>query len=119
MLGKKILRSSSKLTVFLNDFELEGVFKLGSDYIRRIKNVTDNKIWLVVMGDLKTLLKGNLIFEENALLKIPISYNPISSLQIRNEWLEKGIKSFSYLLDDITVPLPLDIINETYNINMN
>ena len=52
---KRFIRSNSKWTVFPKDFELEGVFIYGPDYIERIEAMTDNPFWLNVIDSLRVL----------------------------------------------------------------
>ena len=62
---KMFLKSNSKWTVFPKEFELEGVFHYGADFIERIEAMTTNPFWHDVLTALKTLWKNSIIFEKN------------------------------------------------------
>ena len=115
---KRYLQSSSKWTISPIDFELEGVFNFGPEYINRIEAVNTNPFWQDGLTWLKSLWKTNIIFDKR---EAPIWYNPTSRLQIRREWKEKGIMVASDFLDldYLTVPLSLEKLNKKFEIKLN
>ena len=61
---KWFLKSNSKWTVFPKEFELEGVFHYGVDFIERIEAMNTNPFWQDVLTALKALWKTSIIFEK-------------------------------------------------------
>ena len=96
---KRYIRSNSKWTVFPNDFELEGVFIYGPDYLERIDAMISNPFWINVIDSLKLLWNCNFALERSVILETPLWLNPIFKLQINREWKDKGITVISDLID--------------------
>ena len=116
---KRFLRSSSKWTVFPKEFELEGVFCYGSDYIDRIEGLNTNPFWQDVLTSLKLLWKSNIMYDKSLIRETPLWFNPNLRLQIRREWKEKGMMVTSDLLDYLTVPLTLAKLQVKFGIKIN
>ena len=57
---KRYLRSTSKWTTFPKDFELDGVFMYGPDYIDRIEAMVTYPFWIDVLNSLRVLWKVTL-----------------------------------------------------------
>ena len=96
---KRYIRSNSKWTVFPNDFELEGVFIYGPDYLERNDAMISNPFWINVIDSLKLLWNCNFALERSVILETPLWLNPIFKLQINREWKDKGITVISDLID--------------------
>ena len=60
---KRYLRSSSKWTIFPKEFELDGVFMYGPDYIDHIKVMVTNPFWIDVLSSLRVLWNSNFALE--------------------------------------------------------
>ena len=72
---KRFLKSNSKWTVFPREFELEGVFLYGVDYIERIEAMNTNQFWQDVLSSIKTLWKTSVVFDKNVIRETPLWYN--------------------------------------------
>ena len=116
---KRFLRSNSKWTIFPKEFELEGVFCYGSDFIERIEGLNTNAFWQDVLSSLKILRKSNIFYDKSVIRETPLWFNPNLRLPIRREWKDKGIMVTSDLLDYLTVPLSLENIKENFGIKIN
>ena len=116
---KRFLKSNSKWTIFPKEFELEGVFCYGPDYIERIEGLNSNAFWQDVLTALKLLWKSNIFYDKSVIKETPLWFNPNLRLPIRRDWKEKGIMVTSDLLDYLTVPLPLETIKERFDIKIN
>ena len=77
---KRFLKSNSKWTIFPKDFELEGVFYYGADFIERIEAMTTNPFWIDVLTALNSLWKNSIIFEKHVIRETPLWFNPIFRL---------------------------------------
>ena len=96
---KRYLKSKAKWCSVPDDFELYDLFKYGIDFIDRIIEMTTNPFWIDVLKSIKILgAKEDFVHNENLLLT-PLWHNPDLRLQIKREWLEKGIYSVWDLLD--------------------
>ena len=116
---KRFLRSSSKWTVFPKEFELEGVFCFGSDYIHRIEGLNTDPFWQDVLTSLKLLWKSNIMYDKSVIRETPLWFNPNLRLQIRRVWKEKGMMVTSDLLNYLTVPLTLERLQVKFGIKIN
>ena len=56
---KRYQRSTSKWTIFPNNFELWEVFTYGPDILNKLRETTANKFWLDVIESLSTLWNSN------------------------------------------------------------
>ena len=99
---KRFLKSNSKWTVFPKEFELEGVFHYGVDFIERIEAMNTNPFWQDVLTALKALWKTSIIFEKNVIWETPLWFNPIFRLQLRREWYSSSIRLYK-LFDSSSV----------------
>ena len=96
---KRYSRSNAKWCSIPDDFEFYDVFKFGIDFIDRIIEMTSNPFWKDVLKSVKIFrTKEDFIYNESILLT-PLWHNPDLRLQIKREWLEKGLYSIWDLLD--------------------
>ena len=116
---KRFNKSNSKWTIIPTEFELEGVFCYGSDYIERIEGLNSNPFWHDVLISLKKLWKSSIVYDKTVINEIPLWYNPNLRLQIRKDWKDKGVMVISDLLDHGTVPLSLTDLTSKFGIKIN
>ena len=96
---KRYVKSSAKWCSIPGDFELYDLFKYGTDFIDRIIELTSNLFWIDVLKSVKILsTKEDFIYNEELLIT-PLWHNPDLRLQIKREWLERGIYSVWDILD--------------------
>ena len=97
---KRYITTKSKWSIVPYNFDFDGLFKYGVDYIERLLEITSNSFWLNVLHSLKLLWKdGNIFVPENIFLT-PLWYNSIFRLQIKKEWILKGVYTITDLLQD-------------------
>ena len=78
--------------------------------------MTSNPFWKDVLKSVKILgTKEDFIFNENILLT-PLWHNPDLRLQIKREWLEKGIYSIWDLLNYDRKPYSMTNFEEKFNL---
>ena len=95
---KRYINTKSKWSVVPYNFDFDGLFKYGVDYIERLLEITFNPFWLNVLHSLKLLWKdGNIFIPENIFLT-PLWYNNSFRLQIKKEWILKGVYTVNDLL---------------------
>ena len=111
---KRYLKSYSKWTIFPKDFELDGVFIYGPDYIDRIEAMISNQFWLDVLKSLKILWKSNFALEKIVIMETPIWLNPTFKLHIKRDWQEKGISVISDFIDHLRTPYTMESFMKKY-----
>ena len=116
---KRYLRSNSKWTLFPKDFDIDGVFIYGPDYIDRLEAIISNPFWLDVLTALKTLWNSNFISEKTVIMETPIWLNPTFKFHIRREWKEKGISVISDFIDHLRTPYTMESFTEHYGVKTN
>ena len=116
---KRYLVSSSKWTIFPNNFELGDVFTYGPDILDKIKETTSNKFWLDVMDSLTFMWQTDAVLKKQFIKNTPIWLNPVFSLPINRHWFKKGINTISDFLGDMNVILPMEVFMDKYNVNTN
>ena len=95
---KRYITTKSKWSIVPYNFDFDGLFKYGVDYIERLLEITSNSFWLNVLHSLKLLWKdGNIFVPENIFLT-PLWYNSLFRLQIKKEWILKGVYTINDLL---------------------
>ena len=77
---KRYLVSSSKWTIFPDDFDLWEVFTYGPDILDRIKETTSNKFWLDVMDSLTIMWQTDVVLSKSFIKDTPIWINPTFSI---------------------------------------
>ena len=85
----------SKWSVIPYNCDFDGLFKYGVDYIERLLEITFNPFWL---KSLKMLWKDDKIYICENIFLTPLWYNNILRLQIKREWLLKGVYNINDLL---------------------
>ena len=88
---RRYIKSSGKWTVIPNDFELFGIFKFGPDYLDRIIELTSNPFWKDVIKSLNIFWQSDAPYHKNFIKFTPIWLNPNFAIQIKREWITKGI----------------------------
>ena len=116
---KRYLRSTSKWTIFPNNFELWEVFTYGPDILNKLKEITSNKFWLDVIESLSILWKSEAMNEKLFIKNTPIWLNPTFSFPINKQWFKKGITMVSDFLGIMNVVMPIDTFMETYGLKTN
>ena len=96
---KGYVRTKSKWTTTPIFLEFDGLFKFGKDYIERLLEMTFNPFWLDVLKSLKSLWSDDRIIVSENILQTPLWYNNKLMLQIKREWILKGIYTINDLLD--------------------
>ena len=95
---KRYNNTSSKWSVVPYNFDFDGLFKYGVDYIERLLEITFNPFWLNVLHSLKLLWKDDKIYIPENLFLTPLWYNSSFRLPIKKGWKDKGIYQVNDLL---------------------
>ena len=81
--------------------------------------MTSNLFWKDILKSVKILgTKEDFIYDGN-ILETPLWYNPDLRLQIKREWLEKGICSVWDILDNNRKPYSMIEFEERFNLKTN
>ena len=95
---KRYNTTKSKWSVVPYNFDFDGLYKYGVDYIDRLLEITFHPFWLNVLHSLSMLWKdGNIFIPENIFLT-PLWYNNSFRLQIKKKWILKGVYTVNDLL---------------------
>ena len=116
---KRYQRSTSKWTIFPNNFELWEVFIYGPDILNKLREITSNKFWLDIIESLALLWKSEAMKEKSFIKNTPIWLNPTFSFPIKKQWFKKGITMVSDFLGVMNVVMPIDTFMETYGLKTN
>ena len=116
---KRYQRSTSKWTIFPNNFELWEVFIYGPDILNKLREITSNKFWLDIIESLALLWKSEAMKEKSVIKNTPIWLNPTFSFPIKKQWFKKGITMVSDFLGVMNVVMPIDTFMETYGLKTN
>ena len=95
---RRYIATHSKWSVIPYNCDFDGLFKYGVDYIERLLEITFNPFWLNVLNSLKMLWKDDKIYICENIFLTPLWYNNILRLQIKREWLLKGVYNINDLL---------------------
>ena len=116
---KRYISTKSKWTItqFVNEFD--GLFRFGIDYIERLLEMTFNPFWLDVLKSLKNLWTDDKIIIKDNILLTPIWYNDKLRLQVKREWILKGIYTINDLLDLDGGLLTLEKFEQKYHLRSN
>ena len=95
------------------------MFKYGPDYLERIKETTTDPFWLDVINGLQKLHNSNCSKYRQVILTTALWYDYKFQLHLNCQWHHRGVMDIGDLHDVFHNILPLEFINETYNINMN
>ena len=87
-----------KWSVIPYNCDFDGLFKYGVDYIERLLEITFNPFWLNVLNSLKMLWKDDKIYICDNIFLTPLWYNNILRLQIKKDWLLRGVYNINDLL---------------------
>ena len=113
------IQSSGKWTVIPNDFELFDIFKFGRDYLDRIIELTSNRFWIDVIKSLKIFWQSDAPYHKNSIRFTPIWLNSTFAIQIKREWISKGISTIADFLGTMKVPLTMSEFTEKYHVKTN
>ena len=116
---RRYIRSSGKWTVIPNDFELFDIFKFGPDYLDRIIELTSNPFWKDVIKRLHQFWQSEAPYHKSFLKFTPIWLNPNFSIQIKREWMNKGILTIGDFLGTMNVPLTMNEFTTRYEVKTN
>ena len=83
---RRYIVTNSKWSSVPYNFDFDGLFKYGVDYIERLLEITFNPFWLNFLMSLKMLWKDEKVW-----------YNSNFRLQIKKEWILKGV----YIINDL------------------
>ena len=116
---KRYISTKSKWTItpYVNEFD--GLFRFGIDYIERLLEMTFTPFWLDVLRSLKNLWTDDKIIIKDNILLTPIWYNDKLRLQVKREWILKGIYTINDLLDSDGGLLTLVEFEQKYQIRSN
>ena len=82
--------------------------------------MTDNKFWKDVIKSLQSLWHSEISFDKDIILNTHLRYNNQLRLQLRSDWLNKGVSTVvTYLISPFRVMLPIKELRETYDMNIN
>ena len=95
---RRYIVTHSKWSVIPYNCDFDGLFKYGVDYIERLLEITFNPFWLNVLNSLKMLWKDDKIYICDNIFLTPLWYNNILRLQIKRDWLLKGVYNINDLL---------------------
>ena len=113
---KRYVRSNAKWCGVPDDFELYDLFKYGTDFIDRIIELTSNPFWIDVLKSVTIFsAKEDCMYNENLLVS-PLWHNPDLRLQIKKEWLERGIHSVWDILDCDRKPYSMSNFELRFNL---
>ena len=104
---RRYIRSSGKWAVIPNDFELFDIFKFGPDYLDKIKELTLNPFWKDVIKSLHQFWQSEAPYHKSFIKCTPIWLNPNFAVQIKREWMIKGISTIADFLGTMNVPLTM------------
>ena len=76
-------------------------------------------VGLDVMNSLQQLQSSSCFKVWEVILTAPLWFNSIFQLQLNRQWHDEGIMVIGDLLDVFYNKLPLEIIHETFDINLN
>ena len=116
---KRYQRSTSKWTIFPNNFDLWEVFTYGPDILDKLRETTANQFWLDVLESLSTLWNSDAMTEKPFIKNTPIWLNPTFAFPIKKQWFSKGITMVSDFLGVMNVIMPIDLFMETYGLKTN
>ena len=116
---RRYIQSSRKWTVIPNDFELFDIFQFGPDYLDRIIEFTSNRFWIDVIKSLKILWQSDASYHRNFIKFTPIWLNSTFSLQIKRDWISKGISTIADFLGTMNVPLTMSEFTGKYKVKTN
>ena len=116
---KRYINTNSKWTITPKVNEFDGLFMFGMDYIERLLEMTFNPFWLDVLKSLKILWTDDKIIIKDNILLTPIWYNNKLRLQVKREWILKGIYTVNDLLDSDGTLLTLGEFEHKYQIRSN
>ena len=88
---RRYSQSTGKWTKIPNDFELSEVFKFSPDYLTHISEMTSNLFWKDFINSLFVFWQSDAPFHKEFIKYTPIWLNPVFSIQIKRDWLSKGI----------------------------
>ena len=116
---RRYITTNSKWIIVPQTFEFDGLFKFGMNYIERLLETTFNSFWLNVLTSLKSLWKdNNIIIPDNIFLN-PLWYNNTLRLQIKREWILKGICTINDLLESNGKMLNLEDFEKIFQLKSN
>ena len=113
---RRYLCTTAKWKSTPDNFELEGVFTFGKDYLERISEMNFNPFWANVLVSLKELMSRDSFIN---ILETPLWYNDTLQLRIKRSWLEKGICTIWDLLKDTKNILNQEEFENKYDIVTN
>ena len=116
---RRYLQSSSKWTLFPNSFELDEAFLYGPDYLDRIIEMTSNKFWIDVIRSLQMLWRSEAVKDKEVILNTPLWLNSSFEIQLKRDWLNKGINSIADFLGVMKVPLSMEEFTTKYGVKTN
>ena len=80
---KRYNNTKSKWSVVPYNFDFDGLFKYGVDYIERLLEMTFNPFWLNILHCLKLLWKDDNIYIPENIFLTPLWFNNSFRLQIK------------------------------------
>ena len=116
---KRYITTESKWKILPQTFEFSGLFRFGVDYIGRIHEVTFHPFWQDVLTRLKTLCKDDKISIPENILLTPLWYNDNFRLQIKKDWIAKGVYTLWDLLEPKSKPMSLENFESKYKLKSN
>ena len=95
---RRYIVTRSKWNTLPYNCDFDGLFRYGVDYIERLLEITFNPFWLNVLNSLKMLWKDDKIYICDNIFLTPLWYNNILRMQIKKDWLLRGVYNINDLL---------------------
>ena len=116
---RRYLRSNGKWTVVANDFDLTDMFVLGSDYLERTIEATDNRFWKDAIKSTSHLWQTDAVLCHEVINNTPLWLNPKLEIPTKREWLQNGINTIADLMGPMYQILPMEKFKEKYRVKTN
>ena len=116
---RRYLTSNGKWRIFLDMEDFHEIFNYGPDFVERISEIIQIPFWQDVLKGLKMLFKSSVCNVLSFICATPLWYYNVLRLPIKPNWLRRGIKTISDVLNENCQIYSLEDFQNRYQISSN